>query len=81
MTDYKLSDTNIIRIQKNEFPKNSEKYYLDIRKFYWDDGPKPGWQPTRKGISIPWNIAENILNMAKKIFESDGEVSEEKETE
>jgi hypothetical protein len=73
MPDHKINDTTIIRIQKNEFPAGSGKYYLDIRRFYWASEGDPGWRPTRKGISIPYSEAPKILELAQKIIDEDQE--------
>lgn len=46
----------IIRIQKTEF---KGKEYIDIRKFYQDNETEE-WKPTRKGISVPVDLLQDI---------------------
>ena len=48
---------NIIRIQKTIY---KDKTYIDIRKYYKDEETDE-FKPTRKGITIPFDIAEDIL--------------------
>ena len=76
MPDYKVNESTIIRVQKNEFPEGSGKFYLDIRRFYWESERNPGWYPTRKGISIPFDIAPKILKLMEEILEEDSPSSE-----
>jgi len=54
--------SGIIRVQISEF---EGKKYLDIRKFYLDKETEE-YKPTRKGISLNPEIAEEVLNTAKE---------------
>ncbi|MHA2085051.1 MAG: transcriptional coactivator p15/PC4 family protein [Candidatus Thorarchaeota archaeon] len=49
---------DMIRIQLKEY---KGKHYLDIRNFYAKDGKL---NPTKKGISIPDEIAFDVINAA-----------------
>lgn len=51
----------LIRVQISEY---QDKKYLDIRKFYIDEGGEP--KPTRKGITLSPDIAEEILKAGLK---------------
>ena len=53
--------SGIIRVQISEF---EGKKYLDIRKFYLDKETDE-YKPTRKGISLNTDIAEEVLETAK----------------
>jgi hypothetical protein len=52
----------LIRVQKNEY---KGKYYIDIRKFY-EDKDSGEWLPTKKGISIPIDLAQKIIEAITK---------------
>ena len=58
--------TGIIRVQISEF---EGKKYLDIRKFYLDKEIDE-YKPTRKGISLNPNVAEEVLKTATKELEN-----------
>jgi hypothetical protein len=57
------SGKGVIRVQKNEF---KGKHYIDVRKFYQDKDTEE-WKPTRKGISIPVDLVEEIIEALKTI--------------
>jgi len=47
---------SVIRVQKTIY---KEKTYLDIRKYYLEEDSGE-FKPTRKGITIPIELAENV---------------------
>jgi len=57
---------NIIRVQKSDY-KN--KTYIDIRKYYLDEETKE-FKPTRKGITIPIDIAESVLKAGIQLIDN-----------
>jgi len=57
---------SIIRVQKSDY-KN--KTYIDIRKYYLDEGTDE-FKPTRKGITIPIDIAESVLKAGLEVFDN-----------
>jgi hypothetical protein len=60
--DIKKNDNgDVIRVQVKEFKGNE---YLDIRNFYTDkDGEL---RPTKKGVSIPMHLAQEVVGAAQK---------------
>ena len=66
MQDIKKNKTGeVIRVQRKEF---KDKHYLDIRVFYrGDDGDM---HPTKKGISIPIELALVVMGAAAKELEA-----------
>ena len=64
-------------IQKNSTEKirvSIESYkgheFIDVRVYYEDDTGE--WRPTKKGIAIPTDKAEELLALIKKAY---GEIS------
>ena len=47
---------SVIRVQKTIY---KEKTYLDIRKYYLEEETEE-YKPTRKGITIPIELAEEV---------------------
>ncbi len=58
------SGKGLIGVQKNEY---KGKVYIDIRKFY-EDRDTGEWKPTRKGISIPINLAEEVAESIRELL-------------
>ena len=77
MPDHQINESSIIRVQKNEYPVGSGKFYLDVRRFYWASEGDPGWRPTRKGISIPYALAPKILKLMESVLNEDPAPSSE----
>ena len=63
MKDIK-SGSGIIRIVKSEY---QGKNYVDIRKYYLDKDTDE-YKPTKKGISIPENLVEEVLKTIKEVL-------------
>lgn len=62
MPDIKKNDKgDVIRVAVDEF---KGKDYLDIRNFY--KGQDGELKPTRKGVSIPVELAEVVIGTALK---------------
>ena len=55
---------SVIRVQKTIY---KEKTYIDIRKYYMNEETDE-YKPTRKGITIPLDIAETILKAGMEII-------------
>ena len=55
--------SGIIRVTKSEFKGNT---YIDIRKYYLDKDTDE-YKPTKKGISIPENLVEEVLKSLKEV--------------
>ena len=47
---------SVIRVQKTIY---KEKTYIDIRKYYMNEETNE-YKPTRKGITIPIELVENV---------------------
>lgn len=52
----------IVRVQKAEF---KEHKFLDVRKYYKTD--EGDYKPTRKGIALPFDIANEVADAIKKV--------------
>ena len=61
----KNSSGDVIRVQKKEF---KGKNYLDIRVFY--RGEDGDMHPTKKGVSIPMELALYVMGAATKELEA-----------
>ena len=55
---------SVIRVQKTIY---KDKTYLDIRKYYLEEDSGE-FKPTRKGITIPIELAENVLKAGLEIL-------------
>ena len=55
--------TGIVRIQKTTF---KEKNYFEIRKYYLDEDSKE-YKPTRKGITLPVELLDDIKKALNSI--------------
>lgn len=60
--DIEKEGTEIIRINVNEF---KGRKYLDIRNFY--KGADGEYLPTKKGISIPLELKDKVLEAIKEL--------------
>ena len=70
MTDIaKPESKDVIRVQVKDF---KGKKYLDLRNFYEKDGEK---KPTKRGISIPLDIAQDVIAVALKELGRQGPVT------
>lgn len=55
--------TQQVQIRLNEF---KGKRYLDLRTFYLDENEEV-YKPTRKGVSIPVELFEDLKEALKKV--------------
>ena len=55
-----------IQIEMKEYNK---KKYLDIRTYYRSDEGE--WKPTKKGVTIPPDAIEDLLNSVNKIVKEE----------
>lgn len=55
--------TQQVQIRLNEF---KGKRYLDLRTFYLDENEEV-YKPTRKGVSIPVELFEDLKDALKKV--------------
>jgi len=54
---------SVIRVQKTIY---KEKTYLDIRKYYLEEETEE-YKPTRKGITIPIELAEQVKTVVDEV--------------
>ncbi len=46
------------------------KEYLDIRQFFHGDDDQ--WLPTKKGVSMPWELRNELLSALESAQDEDG---------
>jgi len=56
MADIK-NKKGLIRVVKTEY---RGKFYVDIRKYY-QDNDSGEWKPTPKGISVPYELKDKVI--------------------
>ena len=54
---------SVIRVQKTIY---KDKTYLDIRKYYLEEETEE-YKPTRKGITIPIELAEQVKTVVDEV--------------
>ena len=54
---------SVIRVQKTIY---KDKTYLDIRKYYLEEETEE-YKPTRKGITIPIELAEQVKTAVDEV--------------
>ena len=62
MTEINKTDDIIIRISENEYQDHK---YIDIRQYYKDDNGE--FKPTKKGITFPPDLLEDVIEGLQKI--------------
>lgn len=60
--DIHKTDSQIIRISEQEYQGYK---FIDIRQYYLDDDGK--FKPTKKGVTFPPDLLQDIINGLKKI--------------
>ncbi len=57
ISEFERSPGQKVVVRRTEF---KGRQYLDIRQFFsGDDGQ---WLPTKKGISVPWELRQELFN-------------------
>lgn len=64
---------DIIRVEISDF---KDKQYLNVRRYYEDDSGE--WKPTPKGISIPVEIAPEVISAIQEVWEDFSRVKPKK---